>query len=194
MKGLPNQLTLLRLALAPCYAALVLSGHAWATMAAAAMVIAALITDWLDGYLARRWNQLSDFGACFDPIADKAFVLSALTALAGLPATQLPAAPLVIIILRELLMTGFRVVILISYRQVVAAERFGKMKTSLQFIFIAWVTWLLLVDKIYDINYLSHGGLNIFFWMVAWVTLLSALPYLWKNWRLLKDSWNGSSF
>jgi len=74
----PNQLTLLRIALIPVFVVVFYLPYSWAPPACAAIFALAAITDWFDGWLARRWNDISPFGEFFDPVADKLMVTVAL--------------------------------------------------------------------------------------------------------------------
>lgn len=111
----PNVLTLFRLALVPVFFALWFVEHgdaAWAPPAAAAVFAAAAVTDWLDGYLARRLALTSAFGAFLDPVADKVMVCTALVLMAATPPEPLGNAelslPVVIIVCREITMSALR--------------------------------------------------------------------------------------
>jgi CDP-diacylglycerol--glycerol-3-phosphate 3-phosphatidyltransferase len=110
MWNLPNFLTVLRLAAAPALALVfVVLPQSMADWAALALFVGAAVTDWCDGYLARRWNQTSRFGAMLDPIADKAMVITALALLLALfrldPWLLLPAT---VILFREVFVSGLR--------------------------------------------------------------------------------------
>ena len=96
---IPNVLTMIRLALVPVFVVLFLNGH---KMASLAVFVAASLTDMLDGYLARKLNQITDFGKLFDPLADKLMVLSAMVCqgIAGV----FPWSAIIIVACKELLM------------------------------------------------------------------------------------------
>lgn len=111
----PNVLTLFRLALVPVFFALWFVEHgdaAWAPPAAAAVFAAAALTDWLDGYLARRLALTSAFGAFLDPVADKVMVCTALVLMAAAPPEPLGSAelslPVVVVVCREIAMSALR--------------------------------------------------------------------------------------
>ena len=145
----PNVLTLFRLALVPVFFALWFVEHgdaAWAPPAAAAVFAAAAVTDWLDGYLARRLALTSAFGAFLDPVADKVMVCTALVLMAATPPEPLGNAelslPVVIIICREIAMSALREWAAASdtgksgggggARSAVKVNSLGKWKTALQ--------------------------------------------------------------
>ncbi|MEO0938972.1 MAG: CDP-diacylglycerol--glycerol-3-phosphate 3-phosphatidyltransferase [Pseudomonadota bacterium] len=135
---LPNILTVLRLAAAPLMAALFLVlGRPYADMAALALFVLASTTDWLDGYLARAWNQTTRMGTMLDPIADKAMVVIALGVLLAVSslsfALLLPAA---LILFREVFVSGLREY-LGDTAGTLAVTRLAKWKTTVQMIAIS---------------------------------------------------------
>jgi len=98
--NLPNILTLLRIALIPVFAVLFYLPVPWAHVAVTAVFAIAAITDWLDGYLARRWQQTSAFGAFLDPVADKLMVAAALVMLVDVNPTPFADLPRSVIVPR----------------------------------------------------------------------------------------------
>ena len=151
--NLPNKLTMLRVAAIPAVVALLYIDSGACRIAAAAVFILACVTDWLDGYVARRQGIVTDFGKFLDPVADKLLVLCTLITLSGLG--QLPAWVCVIVIFRELMVDGLRLVA-VQKGVVIAAGKLGKIKTTLQMILAivlllnvrtwlgAWIDWLLI--------------------------------------------------
>lgn len=129
--NLPNILTSLRIVLVPVFAWLVLSGHAWWSLG---LFVALMITDKLDGDIARKHNIVTDFGKIADPIADKALMISALVCLNIIG--RLPVWITVVIVTRELGITLWRMVKL-RQGKVVAASKGGKIKTTLQALAVA---------------------------------------------------------
>ncbi len=135
---LPNILTLLRLVAAPGVPLMFLYFHRpWADWAALALFLVAAVTDWFDGYLARRWQQESRFGAAMDPIADKAMVVIAIVVITGYsgmnPWLILPAT---VILFREVFVSGLREFLGADARQL-KVTRLAKWKTTLQMVAIA---------------------------------------------------------
>ena len=128
--NVPNILTIVRMVLVPVYIALALTG---AKVGAVIVFIAASLTDWLDGYLARKNNEITNFGKFMDPLADKMLVTSALVCFVGLGA--LPAWAAMIVIGRDLAMDGLRMVAA-SRNIVMAAGRSGKVKTAVTMVLI----------------------------------------------------------
>src|ERR671925_418532 len=104
--NIPNIITLIRIALIPVMAVLLLSPSKEAGFWAAAVFAVASITDWLDGYLARRMGIVTVFGKFLDPIADKLIVMAALIMI--LPFDRVPAWMVLVILGREMIITGLR--------------------------------------------------------------------------------------
>jgi CDP-diacylglycerol--glycerol-3-phosphate 3-phosphatidyltransferase len=138
--NLPTILTLSRIVLIPFF---VLSVYQHPVLGALIFSIAS-ITDFLDGYLARRSGQITTFGIIMDPLADKFLVISALIVLVDME--RLSAFIAIILIVREFLVTGLRVVAL-SKDIVIPAEMGGKLKTTAQ---ITSILCLILVGTIFD--------------------------------------------
>lgn len=141
--SLPNVLTISRFFMAALMMALLLAGFPFSKLAALAVFILAGITDALDGRLARARNERTLFGALFDPLADKVLVLAALVTfvelqLPGLRGPIVPAWVVVLILSREFLVTGLRV-LAGSRGQDISAGRWGKHKTIWQIIIISVV-------------------------------------------------------
>ena len=133
--SLPNRLTMLRIVLAAAvFGALMADEPAWHA-AALVMFVAAIITDWLDGWLARRMKAVSPFGKVADPIADKILVLGTLIALIRTKELEIPLWAVFLIVMRELVIGGVRV-IAGAQGKVLAADKWGKIKTAIQLVAI----------------------------------------------------------
>ena len=132
---LANRLTMLRVVLAAgVFGSLMADGPRWHA-AAFAMFLAAIVTDWLDGWLARRTGTVSPFGKVADPIADKILVIGTLIALIRTRELEIPLWGVFIIVIRELLIGGVRV-IAGAQGKILAADRWGKIKTAVQLVAI----------------------------------------------------------
>lgn len=131
--NLPNKLTLSRIALTAVFLMLVFRQGALGRVGALAVFLAASVTDTLDGWLARRGHGVTAFGQLMDPIADKLLILSAFLAFVQLEIV--PAWMVTVILFRELLITGVRLVA-VAHGQVLAAERWGKHKAFSQVVAI----------------------------------------------------------
>lgn len=174
MRNLPNLLTGLRVLLVPVFLWLIFKNQvAWALL----VFGVASFTDFLDGYLARKWQVISDFGKIADPLADKLLVLSALAALTWLEPYRLFVMIFVLIALRETLITILREV----YKKkgvIIPADKLGKLKTVLQMtgIILAlalWAWWPHLAE-----TPAARIAAHIWFGAVALLTLYSGLNYL----------------
>lgn len=127
--NLPNQLTLLRMALLPLFITLFLSESLAAQWSSLALFAALAFTDWLDGYLARKHGLITNFGKIMDPLADKLLMLTAM--ILFVQVGLVPGWMVVLIWWRELAVTGLRTLVA-TRRTVLAADSWGKAKTALQ--------------------------------------------------------------
>jgi CDP-diacylglycerol--glycerol-3-phosphate 3-phosphatidyltransferase len=127
----PNRITLVRIFLVPLLLVFLISPQGWYPLVAATIFLVAAFTDWLDGHLARSTNQITRLGQLLDPIADKLLVTAALVSLVG--RQQIPAWIVVVILCRELAVTGLRAMAA-DQRIIIAADTFGKYKMVCFFI------------------------------------------------------------
>lgn len=133
--NIPNLLTVLRVALIPVFILFFYLPFAWSYMAASAVFALAAVTDWFDGYLARRWEQSTPFGAFLDPVADKLMVAVALVLLVEEHANLWLSLPAVIIIGREIVVSALREWMAeLGARAHVAVSNLGKWKTAAQMV------------------------------------------------------------
>ncbi len=177
---IPNWLTFLRLILIPVFVAVLIEPSRNSLTIAAIIFVFAALTDYLDGYIARRYKAVSDFGKLFDPLADKILVMAALVMLVGLRddncVSFVPAWMVALILARELWITGLRA-FAAKDGTIVAAKSGGKVKSALQMIAILA---LLLYD--YSFSVLGYRvtahfiGLNILIVSLAF-SYLSAVDY-----------------
>jgi len=185
--NVPNSLTLARIAAVPVVMVLLMFESPSNCFWAALVFTLAAITDWLDGYLARKWEIVTVLGKFLDPLADKLIVMVALIML--IPLDRVPAWAVFIILAREMLVTGLRS-IASSEGIVIAASPLGKYKTIFQMISIVG---LLLHYRYYwffglelDILYPSMHNVGIIFFYVAFIlTVWSGADYLVKFFRVL---------
>ena len=175
--NLPNKLTILRMIMIVPFVIFMLvpiGGAAGKWIALALFVIASL-TDLLDGKIARKYNLVTTFGKFMDPLADKLLVCSALICLVELG--RIPAWIVIIIISREFIISGFRLVAS-DKGVVIAANWWGKFKTTFQMVMI--------VLMIADIAALSIVT-QIVMWIALILTVVSLIDYLVKNKDVMKD-------
>ena len=178
----PILLTLLRIGLIPMFVGAFYLPISWANILCTALFGLAAITDWLDGYLARRLEQTSAFGAFLDPVADKLIVAAALVLLVQSNPTPWVAIAAVIIIGREITISALREwMAQIGRRNTVAVSMIGKIKT------IAQMTALLLLlyrEPLWIIPTQTLGIACLF--IAAALTLWSMINYLLAAWPALK--------
>ena len=122
-----NKLTILRVVMIPAFLAVVYAGFPGSGYVALAIYIVACLTDWLDGYIARHYNQVSDFGKFLDPLADKCLVVAALCWF--VENGQMAGWVLAVVLLREFAVSGMRLVA-VEKGRVIAAGWSGKVKTA----------------------------------------------------------------
>ncbi|HEU0265074.1 MAG TPA: CDP-diacylglycerol--glycerol-3-phosphate 3-phosphatidyltransferase [Geobacterales bacterium] len=178
--NLPNILTLLRIASIPLLVVLLLSPSRLTTLLAAAIFALASITDWLDGYLARRMGIVTNFGKFLDPIADKLIVTAALIMI--LPFGWVPAWMVLLILGREIIITGLRG-IASSEGIVIAASQLGKFKTIFQIVAILGLLlhydyyWFFGVKNSYLLVNMHNLGI-FYLWIATILTIWSGVDYL----------------
>ena len=178
---IPNVLTLIRIILIPVLVIVFYMPGQWTYQLSAAIFGIAALTDLLDGYLARRLNQTSPFGAFLDPVADKLMVAVALVLLVQDNPAPLFTIPAAIIIGREIAISALREWMAeIGARTKVAVSIIGKLKTTLQMIAI-----LLLLYKIPLGAFPTHTVGLVLLYIAAALTLWSMVVYMHAAWPLL---------
>jgi CDP-diacylglycerol--glycerol-3-phosphate 3-phosphatidyltransferase len=181
MWNIPNILTLLRIVLIPVFVLLFYLPVEWARFSCAVVFSIAAVTDWFDGYLARRWGQVSPFGAFLDPVADKLMVAVALLLLVQDEPTPALAIPAAVIIGREITISALREWMAeLGARAEVAVSVIGKFKTAVQMVAI-----LLLIygEPLIGIPVFTVGFVLLY--MAAILTLWSMVLYLRAAWPSL---------
>ncbi len=176
--NLPNKLTVLRVIMIPFFVLFMLTdlGGAAGKYISLAIFVVASMTDWLDGNLARKYNLVTNFGKFMDPLADKLLVCSALICL--IEKGRLAAWIVIIIIAREFIISGFRLVAS-DNGVVIAASYWGKFKTVFQMIMVI----LLILDL--------GGAFAVIETIVTWIalalTIISLVDYVVKNKSVLLE-------
>ena len=168
----PNKLTIARMIIVPFLVIFLLTG--WGGEAnryiSLTLFVVASVTDWFDGYLARKNNLVTNFGKFMDPLADKLLVCSAMICMIDLK--RLPAWFVINIIAREFIISGFRLIA--AENGIVIAEIYwGKFKTASQMIMI--ILLILHFDGIFVILE------QIFIWLSLALTIISLITYIWQN-------------
>ena len=168
----PNKLTVARMIIVPFLVVFLLTG--WGDDAnryiSLALFVVASVTDWFDGYLARKNNLVTNFGKFMAPLADKLLVCSAMICMIEL--NRLPAWFVIIIIGREFIISGFRL-IAAENGIVIAANYWGKFKTASQMIMI--ILLILHFDGIFVTLE------QLFIWLSLALTIISLITYIWQN-------------
>lgn len=178
---IPNILTFLRIVLIPVLVVVFYLPMPWSYQASALIFGLAAITDWLDGYLARRLQQTSLFGAFLDPVADKLMVAVALVLLVQDNPSELFAVPAAVIIGREIVISALREWMAeIGARTRVAVSIVGKVKTTLQMVAI-----LLLLYRVPVGVFPTHAVGVVLLYIAAILTLWSMFVYLKAAWPIL---------
>lgn len=173
--NLPNKLTVLRVILIPFFVFFLLFDPANDTFKwiALGIFIVASLTDMLDGKIARKYNLITDFGKFMDPLADKLLVCSAMIGLIEL--SRIPSWVVIIIIAREFVISGFRLIAADNGR-VIAASYWGKFKTTFQMIMV-----ILMIANLGDLISWYNLLTQIIMWIALVLTIVSLVDYLIKN-------------
>ena len=191
-----NVVTMIRICLVPVFVVALISPwpdamglaflNPWKAWIAAIVFVVISCTDWLDGYLARSRGEVTDFGKFMDPLADKVLVVAALLVLIELG--SLPSWPVLIIVAREFIVSGVRMVAA-SKGEVIAASWYGKFKTVFQMIAIV----LFVVKESPAITGMLSHELNVALYILSWLvmaaalvlTIISMADYIWKARHLI---------
>ena len=180
--NLPNVITVTRILLIPVFIVLYMLQKDWSIFAASVLFALAAITDWLDGYLARRLDQTTPFGAFLDPVADKLIVVAALIILVAYHNNPWLTLPSLIIVGREIVISALREWMAeVNDSVAVAVSYLGKIKTTLQMIAL---TLLLSQPVGNDSSVLQIGYILLY---------LAAVMTLWSMWQYLQAAWSSLS-
>ncbi len=189
---LPNQLTTLRLILSPVFFFLFLSENPVYKQIALVIYFIAAITDWYDGWLARKFNYITNWGKFMDPLADKALTSSAFLAFVFLDVLQLWMV--LVIIVRDFLITGLRIYADLQNKPFVT-NKLAKIKTFVQMVFIFYLLIFFtlktvepvknkfgeILDILTDLKYINYVML-----VITLFTFYTGVQYLIKNKNLIK--------
>ena len=163
-----NKLTMLRVVMIPAFLLVLYLGLPFGNLIALAIFIVASLTDWLDGYIARNYNQTTDFGKFMDPLADKCLVIAAM--LWFVEIGQMPAWALLIVVVREFAVSGLRMQAA-NLGKVIAAGWSGKVKTASTMVCICV---MLLLPNVLLLNMVCVA-------VIVLTTLYSGAEYLLVN-------------
>jgi len=170
-KNLPHMLTMSRMLFAIPIALIMNHPDLWVRLLAAVLFIIASATDYGDGYFARKWNLISDWGKVMDPIADKILVTTILVMF--IPAGKIETWIVIILVARDLLIGGIRS-IAAAGQMIIAANPGGKWKTALQMIAIPAV---MVGDEFLGIPFQTLG--TVMLWVSTLLSLWSGAQYIW---------------
>ena len=199
--NVPNMLTLSRIVLIFIFVLLASARHIHSfspeslrliKIIAYSLALVAGLTDFFDGYIARKYNLVTEFGALMDPLADKIFVTA--TMLIMVEVKLMPAWIAVIVISREFMVTGLRL-IATQKSVIISADGWGKTKTLLQMVMlaIAGASWV----EIFDLKTAVWFGIklwpiwNAYMWVIVVVTVFSGYRYFANNLNLFQDDEEG---
>ena len=177
----PNKLTVLRMILVPVFMVLMMFNTFACQMAGLLVFIIASVTDWLDGYLARRDNLVTTFGKFMDPLADKMLTTAAFLVL--MERGYISSWVLLIVLGREFVVSGIRLAA-VGEGKVIAASWWGKIKTVAQMIAII-VSIIVMNIPGFDAAYVL---INILVWISTVLTLVAGIEYVVKNKDFIKVS------
>lgn len=196
---LPNQLTVLRIILTPVFMVLFLTGEPWLIQISSVVFIIAAITDWYDGWLARKFNYITEWGKFMDPLADK--ILTSTAFMAFVIIGMLPLWMVLIIIIRDFVITLIRVYA--DYRKVsFTTTRTAQLKTFLQMFFLYYLlliytlnTFEKLHDAYKDLFRILFDPVGIYTAMliITVFTVITGITYIYRNRFLIKKMIQGEN-
>lgn len=188
--NLPNKITLFRVCLIPVFLVFALGlprGIAtdffavYGTYIAAAIFIIASVSDFADGFIARKYNLVTNFGKFMDPIADKVLVISAMLVL--VKQDVFSALGVIIIVAREFMVSAIRMMAASGDGNVIAADKVGKIKTVFQMLAVIFA---LLRDFPFSLVFKAFHVYDVLFWISVVLTIWSGVEYLVRNRRYLR--------
>jgi CDP-diacylglycerol--glycerol-3-phosphate 3-phosphatidyltransferase len=177
--NLANRITFIRIFIIPLFMVCLLGNFPYSQYVAAFIFVLAASTDSMDGYIARKRNEVTNLGKFLDPLADKLLITSALVVLAEMG--KVSSIITIIIISREFIVTGFRI-IAAAEGVVIAASWLGKVKTIVQIVSIVAI----LLDN-FPFSYVGFPFDIVTLYIAAIITILSGIDYIYKNRSLLKE-------
>lgn len=176
-----NKITLLRIALVPVFMAFLMVDNLPCQIVALVIFLLAAASDGIDGYIARKYNQITTFGKFVDPLADKMLITAAFLVLQYYE--RISPWAVMIVLAREFIVTGVRLVA-VSEGKVIAASFWGKLKTVSQI--VAVIAAILLMNTSIFAQGPSLVITQILIWISVAITVFSGIDYLIKNWSLME--------
>ena len=185
----PNRITLSRLVMTVLFVAALNSSWSYARTAALVIFLIAGVSDFVDGEIARRYGNVTNFGKLMDPLVDKIMMAAAFISL--VPLKAVPAWAATAVVARDFLITGLRL-IASSKGRVLPAERLGKHKTSWQIITVIFFLFLLSAIELQYADVHSewwrrawHDAGSVLIWITVALTIFSGLGFAWRNRELI---------
>jgi CDP-diacylglycerol--glycerol-3-phosphate 3-phosphatidyltransferase len=178
--NLANRITFIRIFIIPLFMVCLFGNFPYSQYVAAFIFVLAASTDSMDGYIARKRNEVTNLGRFLDPLADKLLITSALVVLVEMG--KVSSIITIIIISREFIVTGFRI-IAAAEGVVIAASWLGKVKTIVQIVSIVAI----LLDN-FPFSYVGFPFDVVALYAATIITILSGIDYIYKNRRLLKEN------
>ena len=163
----------------PLFVVAMLWGSDSSDIVAGCVFIAACVTDFLDGFLARKYNQITTFGKFMDPLADKLLVCAALICFLVQEDTEMPAWVVIVIISREFIISGFRLVAA-EKGVTIAASWWGKIKTTVQMLMSLLLIFHFQAPVFRTID-------QVFIYLALALTVISLIDYIFRNRHIMKD-------
>lgn len=178
-----NKITIMRILLVPIFMGFLLNDAIWCQIAALIIFVVASATDGIDGYIARHYNQITNFGKFMDPLADKMLTTAAFLVL--LEHGRVSSIAVMIVLAREFMVSGVRM-IAGSEGKVIAASMLGKIKTVSQMMAIV-AAIILMNGKIFPEQDTAMRLTDILVWVSTAITVVSGIDYIVKNRDIFKD-------
>jgi len=189
---LPNQLTILRIILSPIFLILFLSDVVWMKQVSIIVYIIAALSDWYDGWLARKFNYITSWGKFWDPLADK--ILTSVAFIGFAVGELIPWWMVIIIVGRDVLITLLRVFADMK-NYVFITSYYAKWKTLLQMVFLYYVLILFVAQSSPEFNsiygkiisaMLNDELIFIIAALITAITFHSGVHYIYRNWKIIK--------
>jgi len=178
-----NKITIIRILLVPVFMAFMLYGEVWSQVAALIIFVIASATDGIDGYIARHYNQITNFGKFMDPLADKMLTTAAFLVL--LEFGRISSVAVMIVLAREFMVSGVRM-IAGAEGKVIAASMLGKIKTVSQMMAIV-AAIILMNNNLFPEQETAMLLTDILVWISTAITVISGIDYIVKNREIFKD-------
>lgn len=182
----PNFLTSLRILIAFIAPFFLIEGGMWVRIITGSVIFIAILTDWLDGWYARKFNEVTDLGKILDPIADKALILITFSVFVYMDVLSIWW--IVPIFIREIVITIYRFIFL-SKNIVVAAAKSGKIKTAMQMVTLGLAYGLFMISRHFREYFSEHYQhvLYLALTITLYFTMKSGVLFFIKNWRIIKS-------